>query len=207
MFIWSFNGQFERTFKDKRNSFTRSSVNAFSSDKNGVAHEWGTQQVFGQYSSAIFCVINLTLWPVNYSIWIFTHLKLCLADAIHNFKWVKIIQIWQNGGQLLSNIADWAHILSLACLKGGTYVLIKNKNPNICDTGGLILYATCLWGNWKEENDAEFDQSFYAALLTVSTILYFTDQYTTVPGKHRSFSMFRQRWYDVEPVSQTLVQF
>ena len=31
----------------------------------------------------------------NYSIWIFTHLKLCLADAIHNNKWVKIIQIWQ----------------------------------------------------------------------------------------------------------------
>ena len=30
--------------------------------------------------------------------WIFTHFKLCLADAIHNFKWVKIIQIWQNGG-------------------------------------------------------------------------------------------------------------
>ena len=25
------------------------------------------------------------------SIRIFTHLKLCLADAIHNFKWVKII--------------------------------------------------------------------------------------------------------------------
>ena len=46
----------------------------------------------------------------NYSIWIFTHLKLCLADAIHNFKWVKIIQIWQNGGQLFSNLADWCHI-------------------------------------------------------------------------------------------------
>ena len=28
------------------------------------------------------------------------HLKLCLADAIHNFKWVKIIQIWQNESQL-----------------------------------------------------------------------------------------------------------
>ena len=53
-------------------------------------------------------------------IWISTHLKLCLADAIHNFKWVKIIQIWQNGGQLFSNIADWCHISSLACLKGGT---------------------------------------------------------------------------------------
>ena len=63
---------------------------------------------------------KLTLSPSNYSIWIFTHLKLCLADAIHNFKWVKIIQIWQNGGQLFSNIADWCHILSLTCLKGGT---------------------------------------------------------------------------------------
>ena len=36
----------------------------------------------------------------------FTYLKLCLADAIHNFKWVKIIQIWQYGGQKISNIAD-----------------------------------------------------------------------------------------------------
>ena len=27
------------------------------------------------------------------SIWIFTHLKLCLADAIHNFKWVKIVHL------------------------------------------------------------------------------------------------------------------
>ena len=27
-------------------------------------------------------------------LWIFTHLKLCLADAIHNFKWVKIIVAW-----------------------------------------------------------------------------------------------------------------
>ena len=40
----------------------------------------------------------------NYSIWIFTHLKLCLADAIHNFKWVKIIQIWQNGVQLFLHL-------------------------------------------------------------------------------------------------------
>ena len=50
------------------------------------------------------------LYPPNYLIWIFTHLKLFLADAIHNFKWVKIIQIWQNGGQLFSNIADWCHM-------------------------------------------------------------------------------------------------
>ena len=51
---------------------------------------------------------------------IFTHLKLCLADAIQNFKWVKIIQIWLNGGQLLSNIADRCHILSLTYSKGDT---------------------------------------------------------------------------------------
>ena len=71
----------------------------------------------------------LTLWPPNYSIWIFTHLKLCLADAIHNFKWVKIIQLWQNGGQLFSNIADWCHILSLTCLKCGTSCANKKWKP------------------------------------------------------------------------------
>ena len=49
---------------------------------------------------------SLTLELPNYSIWIFTHFKLCLSDAIHNLKWVKIIQIWQNGGQIFSNIAD-----------------------------------------------------------------------------------------------------
>ena len=38
----------------------------------------------------------LTLNPPNYLI--VTHLNLCLADAIHNFKWVKIIQISQNAG-------------------------------------------------------------------------------------------------------------
>ena len=26
---------------------------------------------------------GLSFYPANYSIWIFTHLKLCLADAIH----------------------------------------------------------------------------------------------------------------------------
>ena len=45
---------------------------------------------------------------------------LCLADAIHNFKWLKIMQIWQNGGQLLSNRADWCNIMALTSSKGGT---------------------------------------------------------------------------------------
>ena len=38
---------------------------------------------------------RLSLWPPNYLMGIFTHLKLCLADAIHNVKWVEIIHIWQ----------------------------------------------------------------------------------------------------------------
>ena len=33
------------------------------------------------------------MFLIGILIGIFTHLKLCLADAIHNFKWVKIIQI------------------------------------------------------------------------------------------------------------------
>ena len=59
-----------------------------------------------------------------------------LADAIHNFKWVKIIQIWKNEGRLFSNIADLCHILPLTCLKGCTECANKNENKNICDTGG-----------------------------------------------------------------------
>ena len=61
--------------------------------------------------------LTLTLQPPDYSIGIFTHLKLCLADAIHNFKWVKIIQSWQNECGLFSNLADYCHNLSSICLK------------------------------------------------------------------------------------------
>ena len=37
----------------------------------------------------------LTCEALGYLIGIFTHLKFWIADAIHNFKWVKIIQICQ----------------------------------------------------------------------------------------------------------------
>ena len=47
----------------------------------------------------------------NYLIGIFTHLVLCLADAIHNFKWVKVIRIRQNWGQRFWNIVYWCHII------------------------------------------------------------------------------------------------
>ena len=44
---------------------------------------------------------------------------LCLAEAIHNFKWVKIILIWHNGCQLFSNISN---IFKMWVLK----VILKN---------------------------------------------------------------------------------
>ena len=34
------------------------------------------------------------LEALNNKIEIFTHLKLCLATATHNFKWVKITKFW-----------------------------------------------------------------------------------------------------------------
>ena len=42
---------------------------------------------------------------------------------------VKIIQISQKGGQLFSNLADWCDILSLTCLKGGSYCANKKWKP------------------------------------------------------------------------------
>ena len=65
-----------------------------------LGHYWVMQ------NDALMHREGLTVQPPNYSIGIFTHLKLCLADAIHNFRWVKIIQIRQNGGQQMSNLAD-----------------------------------------------------------------------------------------------------
>ena len=62
-------------------------------------------------------------WPFNRQIiqFEFAPTWSCVSrTAIHNFKWVKIIQIWQNGGQLFSNLAGWCHILSLTYLKCGT---------------------------------------------------------------------------------------
>ena len=38
------------------------------------------------------------------------HLNLWLADATHNFKWVKIIQIWQNGDFEILLIDDTLYI-------------------------------------------------------------------------------------------------
>ena len=76
-------------------------------------------------------LVCFTLLPPSYLFGIFTHLKLCLANAIHNFKWVKFIQIWQNGGHLFFIRADWYHVLSLTCLKAGIYRSNKKRKKRI----------------------------------------------------------------------------
>ena len=42
-------------------------------------------------------------------------MKLCLADAIHSFKWMKMISIGPNGGQSFSIPADWRLVSPLKC--------------------------------------------------------------------------------------------
>ena len=64
-------------------------------------------------------IFNLNSYP----------LELYLADAIHNFKWVKIIQIWQNAGQLFSNPAGWCRILPLTYLKMWYLMCYKKWKP------------------------------------------------------------------------------
>ena len=64
----------------------------------------------------MLCVTSLNL---GYLIGIFTHLRLCLADAIHNFKWVKIIQIWQNGD-------CW--LMSSTCSEAGIWCANKQSH-------------------------------------------------------------------------------
>ena len=45
----------------------------------------------------MYAYVPLTFFQLIYLILIFTHLKLCLATATHNFKWMKVTQsglIW-----------------------------------------------------------------------------------------------------------------
>ena len=100
-----------------RNNFTKRKGCAIHMIQEGLTDS--VRLLLGNNNPQNRILLNLTLYPPNESIWIFTHFKLCLADAIHNFKWVKIIQIWQNWGQVFPNIAYWCHILSSTCLKGG----------------------------------------------------------------------------------------
>ena len=51
----------------------------------------------------------LTIYPLCSLIEIFTHLKLCLATATHNFKWVKIINICLIWDKTFANLDVYTH--------------------------------------------------------------------------------------------------
>ena len=89
----------------------------------------------------IFIYINSTAKLFNL-IGLFTHLKLCLADVIHNFKWVKIIQIWQNGCQRFWNIVDWCHTFYLQHLFSKWRSMIL-KSSGLMSRFIMYLWALC----------------------------------------------------------------
>ena len=62
------------------------------------------------YQTNVIKLTCLTLQLPSYLIGISTHLMLCLSDAIHNFKWVNIIQSW---GQRFWNRADWQLVFNV----------------------------------------------------------------------------------------------
>ena len=53
-----------------------------------------------------------------------------LADAIYNFKWVKIIQIWQNGGKIVFK-SCWLMSRFIICLTRNTNYLMRKKKKKI----------------------------------------------------------------------------
>ena len=69
-------------------------------------------------SSAAFCAVTrttcqlvmLTLYPLSCLILIFTHLKLWVAAATHNFKWVKITGTRLVWDQTVANLEVYTHI-------------------------------------------------------------------------------------------------
>ena len=76
--------------------------------------------------------------PPNYSNVIFTHLKLCLADVIHNSKWVKIIQILQMEVNFFSNFADLMSHFIFTLFYYFIFNVVHNvvlKKPNMFGTG------------------------------------------------------------------------
>ena len=100
--------------------------------------------------------VNLTLQPPDYSIGIFTHLKLCLADAIHNFKWVKIIHIWQNGCNyfqiLLINVTFFLQICFKAHRERANDKCRKRIGGPIIGTGGQRVKAlNLLYKPWRQK--------------------------------------------------------
>ena len=115
-----------------------------------ISIQHGTDYMYAG-TKLVYILIYVYFKSLHFVIWIFTRLKLCLADAIHNFKWVKIIQIWQNEGQRFWNLANWFHIHIWHVQKMAFKVLIKNKKPNKFEVDGLLVtYQASHGSNPKE---------------------------------------------------------
>ena len=74
-----------------------------------IAPTLGLSTIFGGNVFCLFSLLTTNLFNLN-----FPHLKLRLADAIYNFKWVQILQIWRNEGRdlliLLIDFTCYAYI-------------------------------------------------------------------------------------------------
>ena len=78
-------------------------------------------------------------WSRCRKIIIFTHLKLCLADAIHNFKWVKIVFINLNSTGMRPG--DWL-ILTFMVNRCGPWLVTTYRSKT--STIGSIISMTKL---------------------------------------------------------------
>ena len=83
-------------------------------------------------ASRVICTAALTLILLGSFIDIFSHLKLCLATATHNFKWLKITHICLICAQKYLQILMFKHTF-YSQLQGFGRLIKANKNDNSRD--------------------------------------------------------------------------
>ena len=109
--------------------------------------------------------------------------------AIHSFKWVKFIQICQNGGQLFSNLAHWCYGLFSTCLKAdrpcANTKCWKKRIWSVPVVRGLSQALHYFSGNSNSKTKTEtitsllyfFHIRFHSELRSKPYILYKIDSY------------------------------
>ena len=73
-----------------------------------------------------YVLVSLVTQPFTAKIFNFTHLKLFFANAIHNIKWVKIIQKWHNRGLWFWNLADCLTLTNSILINQHIFVHFQN---------------------------------------------------------------------------------
>ena len=101
------------------------------------------------YTEAFKCHILVNLWPQSCVIVIYTHLKGCLADATHTFKWVKIIQICQIECPVIVLLADLRQVPALKgaeqrqSLSNSIYFITNGAKIRGCANKRIRTLAWC----------------------------------------------------------------